>query len=159
MRFGTVFSPGGMSNACAIAEVFPDSNYTDRGLWRQYLPHALSLVHEDEFRQRRKDYSDLLENMADFLRSDGSYREAELLYTDLMRWRTEKDGHRHPDTLASMANLTSTYLNQGRWTEAEALGVQVLETSKTVLGTEHPAPGQHEQPFLYPDVSRKAPRS
>lgn len=80
-------------------------------------------------------------------------------YTDLMRWRTENDGHRHPDTLASMANLTSTYLNQGRWTEAEALGVQVLETSKTVLGTEHPAPRQHEQPFLYPDVSRKAPRS
>ena len=43
-----------------------------------------------------------------------------------------------PDTLASMANLASTYRNQGRWAEAEKLFVHVLETSKTILGPEHP---------------------
>jgi hypothetical protein len=37
-----------------------------------------------------------------------------------------------------MANLASTYWNQGRWTEAEKLDVQVMETRKTVLGPEHP---------------------
>ncbi|RHZ61472.1 uncharacterized protein CDV56_109014 [Aspergillus thermomutatus] len=47
-------------------------------------------------------------------------------------------GAEHPVTLASMANLASTYRNQGRWNEAEKLGVQVMETSKTVLGAEHP---------------------
>ena len=41
-------------------------------------------------------------------------------------------GPDHPDTLSSMANLASTYRNQGRLTEAEKL------TSKTVLGPEHP---------------------
>jgi hypothetical protein len=37
-----------------------------------------------------------------------------------------------------VANLASTYRNQGRWNEAEKLGVQVLKTRKTVLGSEHP---------------------
>jgi tetratricopeptide (TPR) repeat protein len=44
----------------------------------------------------------------------------------------------HPDTLISMANLASTYRNQGRWKEAEELEVQVMETRERVLGEEHP---------------------
>jgi hypothetical protein len=38
-----------------------------------------------------------------------------------------------------MANLASTYRNQGRWTQAEELEVQVMETRKRVLGAEHPS--------------------
>lgn len=41
-------------------------------------------------------------------------------------------------TLISMTNLASTYRNQGRWEEAEQLFVQVMETSKTKLGEDHP---------------------
>jgi Flp pilus assembly protein TadD len=37
-----------------------------------------------------------------------------------------------------MNNLASTYLNQGRWNKAEPLMVQVMETTKRVLGEEHP---------------------
>jgi Tetratricopeptide repeat len=37
-----------------------------------------------------------------------------------------------------MANLASTYRNQGRWKEAEELEIQVIEISKTVLRAEHP---------------------
>ncbi|KAH0544448.1 hypothetical protein GP486_008515 [Trichoglossum hirsutum] len=37
-----------------------------------------------------------------------------------------------------MANLASTYRNQGRWKEAEELEVQVMKTRKRVLGEEHP---------------------
>ena len=40
----------------------------------------------------------------------------------------------HPNTLSSMANLASTYWKQGRWIEAEELGVQVMEIRKRVLG-------------------------
>jgi len=47
-------------------------------------------------------------------------------------------GTEHPDTLSSMANLASTFWNQGRWKEAEELEVQVMETSLRVLGAEHP---------------------
>src|SRR5437588_1493916 len=52
--------------------------------------------------------------------------------------RRTKLGMEHPYTLTSMANLASTYWNQGRWKEAEELFVQVMETSLRVLGTEHP---------------------
>ena len=38
-----------------------------------------------------------------------------------------------------MANLAATYRNQGRWTEAEKIEVQVMETSQRVLGEEHPS--------------------
>ncbi|KAN0070808.1 hypothetical protein V8E54_010973, partial [Elaphomyces granulatus] len=47
-------------------------------------------------------------------------------------------GPEHPSTLCSMNNLASTYRNQGRWTEAEKLHVQVMVTRKTVLGPGHP---------------------
>jgi putative hemolysin len=47
-------------------------------------------------------------------------------------------GPDHPSTLVSMANLASTYCHQGRWNEAEKLGVQVIERKKTVLGAKYP---------------------
>ncbi|KAH8800213.1 hypothetical protein F5884DRAFT_685710 [Xylogone sp. PMI_703] len=38
--------------------------------------------------------------------------------------------------LISIANLAPTYRNQGRWSEAEKLDVQVMKTIR-VLGEEH----------------------
>ena len=43
------------------------------------------------------------------------------------------------DQLTSMANLASTFGNQGRWKAAEELFVQVMATRKKVLGAEHPS--------------------
>jgi Tetratricopeptide repeat len=37
-----------------------------------------------------------------------------------------------------MANLASTYQNQGRWNEAEQPQLQVIDTRKKLLGAEHP---------------------
>ena len=42
----------------------------------------------------------------------------------------------HPDTLTGMANLT--YRERDRLDEPEALELEVLEMSKTKLGTDHP---------------------
>ncbi|KIV99022.1 uncharacterized protein PV09_09249 [Verruconis gallopava] len=41
-------------------------------------------------------------------------------------------GEEHPDTLTSMANLASTYRNQGRWKEAEELQAKELEACSRV---------------------------
>ncbi|KAH7146949.1 hypothetical protein B0J13DRAFT_473806 [Dactylonectria estremocensis] len=40
--------------------------------------------------------------------------------------------------LISMANIASTYRNQGRWKEAEEIFVRAIGMRKTVLGGEHP---------------------
>ncbi|OCK76785.1 hypothetical protein K432DRAFT_305603 [Lepidopterella palustris CBS 459.81] len=38
-----------------------------------------------------------------------------------------------------MANLASTYSNQGRWKEAEELEMLVMETRKRSIWAEHPS--------------------
>jgi hypothetical protein len=63
------------------------------------------------------------------LYSDGRYNEAEVSFMEVAERRKKVLGAEHPDTLTSMANLASTYRNQGRWKEAEELDVQVMETS------------------------------
>jgi len=47
-------------------------------------------------------------------------------------------GQERPFTMGSMNNLALTYQKQERWNEAETLQVQVMETSKRVLGQSHP---------------------
>ncbi|KAL2820415.1 hypothetical protein BJX63DRAFT_418491 [Aspergillus granulosus] len=118
--------------------VFPDSHYTNRELWREYLPHALVLAYENNLIEQQEQHVDFLQNIADCLASDGRYHESEGLYRRLLKINQERHGDKHPNTLSSMANLASTYRNQGRLNEAEELEVQVLETSKTVLGDQHP---------------------
>ena len=49
-----------------------------------------------------------------------------------------KLGADHSDTLTSIANLVSTYWNQGRWEELEELEVQVMKTRKTTITADHP---------------------
>ncbi|KAB8069867.1 hypothetical protein BDV29DRAFT_161039 [Aspergillus leporis] len=120
-------------------KVFPDNHHTNRGLWREYLPHALALAYENEFILQQEQYLHLIAKIADCLASDGRYHEAEVLYNKLMKIYQEKDGPEHPSTLTCTANLASTYWNQGRWDEAERLEVQVMKTRKIVLGAEHPS--------------------
>jgi hypothetical protein len=52
--------------------------------------------------------------------------------------RTKLLGKEHKDTLSSMVMVGLATSLAGRWTEAEELEVQVMETSWRVLGSEHP---------------------
>ncbi len=48
--------------------------------------------------------------------------------------------HLDKESMASLwAELAEVYYDEGRWKEAEELGVQVMETSRRVLGQEHPS--------------------
>ena len=55
-----------------------------------------------------------------------------------MEMKKKLFGADHPVTLSSMGNLASTYSNQGRWSEAEQLNIQVMEMRKKLLGGDHP---------------------
>ena len=48
-------------------------------------------------------------------------------------------GDEHPNTLQTAGNLASTYRDQGKHAEAEALKIELLATLKRVLGDEHPS--------------------
>ena len=76
---------------------------------------------------------------ARFLLDTGSYHLSEIINQRLSAQNERVLGLENPETLNSMANLASTFWNQGRWKEAEELEVQVMETRKRVLGLEHPS--------------------
>ena len=75
---------------------------------------------------------------ATYVNACGLYQKAANMCKRTWDQRKALLGEEHLDTLASMANLALTYQNQGRWTEAEKLGIRVSETRQRVLGEEHP---------------------
>ncbi|KAI2947422.1 hypothetical protein CBS147321_3046 [Aspergillus niger] len=127
-----------LKTADRLSEVFPNNDHANQQVWREYLPHALSLIAEAEFRKEQEKYIDLIQNIYSCLYSDGRWKEAEELGVQVMKLRRQVLGPEHLDTLTSMNNLASIYTNQGRWKEAEDLGVQVMKPFKQVLGPEHP---------------------
>ncbi|KAF1828268.1 kinesin light chain [Decorospora gaudefroyi] len=121
---------------CAIARlltVFPDDNHGNRSKWRRFLPHARYTLSHDVPKEDWGDRIAIAWKCALALSSDGRYNESEELFMEVMETFKRVLGEEHPDTLTSIANLASTYSNQGRWKEAEELEVQVR-----VLGEEHP---------------------
>jgi tetratricopeptide (TPR) repeat protein len=87
LRKNRVFSHWVQWVADQMEKVFPNDHYTNRGLWRQYLPHALALVHESDFTNQQDPHINLIENIANCLLSDGQYHEAEILYVKLLEFR------------------------------------------------------------------------
>ena len=122
--------------AQALAKVLPNVGFENWSLWRVYFPHTSALL--KNVTADSVDTAVICFRMSWYFCLVGRYNEAE----DLARRSTHVYanflGQEHPNTLASMANLASTYRNQGRWKEAEKLEVKVMETSKGVLGQDHP---------------------
>ncbi|GLA09992.1 hypothetical protein AnigIFM60653_001131 [Aspergillus niger] len=137
LRENQQFSRQLLKTADQLSEVFPSNDHRNRQAWREYLPHALSLIAEAGFQKEQEKYIDLIQNVCSCLTSDGRWKEAEELEVQVLELRKRVLGPEHPDTLASMSTLAWTYWYQGRWKEAEELQVQVLELSKQVLGPEH----------------------
>ena len=121
-----------------LEEVFPDDDHKNRSVWRRYLPHARYALQADLVDKDWTCRMDLICRYGLCLYDDGQWNEAEVAILQVLETRKRVLGPDHPSTLASMANLASTYNNEGRCNEAEKLGMQVMETSKIVLGAEHP---------------------
>ncbi|KAI3054887.1 hypothetical protein CBS147353_11388 [Aspergillus niger] len=139
MRESQQFSQQLLRTADRLGEVFPNNNHTNRQMWREYLPHALSIIAEADFRKEQEKYITFFQKVCRCLHSDGRWKEAEVLEMQVMNICKGVLGPEHPATLTSMGNLALIYWGQGRWKEAEELGVQVIQLLKIVLGPEHPA--------------------
>ncbi|KAB8270025.1 purine and uridine phosphorylase [Aspergillus minisclerotigenes] len=138
LRKSQQFSLQILKTADQLSEAFPNNDHTNRKVWREYLPHAFSLIAEVDFQNEQENYINFIVDIGMCLWSDGRWKEAEELQLQIVELCQQVLGPEHPDTLNSMHNLASTYRDQGRWKEAEKLEIQVVEFRKQVLGPEHP---------------------
>ncbi|KAG9249446.1 uncharacterized protein F5Z01DRAFT_746111 [Emericellopsis atlantica] len=99
-----------------VSNAFLWGRFETRDICLQYLPHAYAVLaaHGKEVEAANLHRASLLHNISAYL-------------SQAVRILAQ-----------AMGNLAATYRNQGRWEEAEALEVQVMETRKTKLGADHP---------------------
>ncbi|XP_014551505.1 hypothetical protein COCVIDRAFT_112750 [Bipolaris victoriae FI3] len=123
-----------------LLQVFPNNDHSNRSKWRRLLPHAQYALSHSE-KNNNEERTNLAEDCARALQSDGQYKRAEELYMQVMESRRRVLGSEHPDTLTSVDNLGSVLEsqgNQGKYEEAEAMHRRALEGYEKVLGREHP---------------------
>ncbi|KAM0268252.1 hypothetical protein ACHAQH_010010 [Verticillium albo-atrum] len=121
------------------ADHFPSGVFETWEKCQRLLPHVEPVVAGTTGEEGNlQDRSQLLTNVSWYMLMIGEYARAERLVKEAVKIRKDILGADHPSTLISMANLASTYRNQGRWEEAEKLEVEVMETFKMKLGADHP---------------------
>jgi tetratricopeptide (TPR) repeat protein len=123
--------------ACQLIDVFPQSPYGDRKIWRDYLPHALYLIYSEEFQSCRHKYSEFLSRIGRFLQSDGRYSEAQILLDDTLEIEEKALGPEHLTVLASVSRLVAVLAQQGKYEETEVMLRRALRGLRKVLGSEH----------------------
>ncbi|KFA69653.1 hypothetical protein S40285_04030 [Stachybotrys chlorohalonatus IBT 40285] len=121
------------------AKHFPSGAFETWAFCQKLLPHIQAILEQQPLQKRDiLEWSTLSTNVSWYMILKGDHTRAETLLVKAVDAREWLLGAEHPFTLTSMANLASTFRNQGRWKEAELLEVKVMETKQRVLGEEHP---------------------
>eukprot|EP00808_Paulinella_micropora_P006814 g49116.t1 len=94
--------------------------------------------HESRLGPSHPDTLSSVNNLAELLRTQSKYAEAEPLYRRALEGREQQLGAMHPDTLASVNNLALLLKARGKYLEAEPLYRRSLEGREVVFGPSHP---------------------
>lgn len=138
MKSAQQFRQQVLKAADRLREVFPSNDNAKREIWREYLPHAMSLLAEVEFQEEQAKYTSFMRRVGRCLYSERRYSEAATIFETIMTIHKSQDSDTSSSTLSSMADLARTYEKQGHTTKVKELDLQILELSKRVLGTEYP---------------------
>ncbi|WBB88189.1 tetratricopeptide repeat protein [Micromonospora sp. WMMC264] len=103
---------------------------TTRRLLRLYLNHPDVDVNDPHTLQIRN-------NLADIMRWQGRYAEAETGYREVLAARIRLLGADHPDTLSTRHHLAVVMQEQGRYAEAETGYREVVAARIRLLGADH----------------------
>ena len=120
-----------------VSKKYPSGRFENRTTCEAMDPHAqivLNYICDSEACKLQQ--ATILYNRAWYAQTQGRFKVAEeglQRAVDIQRACLDSD----KTTLYCLQLLASTYQDQGRWTEAEELNLQVLETSKKLLGAEH----------------------
>jgi tetratricopeptide (TPR) repeat protein len=133
-----------------LLRVYPDHNHSNRSKWRRLLPHAqYALSHsatdddendgeEGRLRQwTRRTITQLLRVFPNDDYSNRSKWRRLLLHAQHALSHSLVDDN-NEERLALASKCAMTLYSDGLYKEAEELQVQVMQTTKRVLGNEHP---------------------
>jgi tetratricopeptide (TPR) repeat protein len=123
----------------AVENVFPNPEYSNWDICRQYLLNAQicsNLI--EQYGLLFTEAATLLNYLGSYLMQRGEYKQVESLHQRALAIREEVLGFEHPDTATSLNNLATLYIYQGKYEEAEPLYQRALIIRESVLGSEHP---------------------
>ncbi|KAB8240038.1 TPR repeat protein [Aspergillus flavus] len=120
-----------------LAEVFPSDDYTNREIWRDYLPHV-ARIEKDEQCQGTEDKSRLCLKVGRCLYVDGRMKEAVLWLQESCEWRNINLPQSNIDRLTSQHMLAIAYQANGQIKEAVELLEHVVSIESEVLAEDHP---------------------
>jgi len=116
--------------------VFPFINWTTKGVWDLYMPHAQVLCDSGISKDLAERYG-LLLRMSICLNWTGKYNEALKAIEAAVDWRKKVFGEDHSETIAAYFQYAVILITVGRLTEAEELLRLVVDWEKRNLGPEH----------------------
>ncbi|KAF6801031.1 phosphorylase superfamily protein, partial [Colletotrichum musicola] len=133
-----------------LNKIFPTDHYTNRALWRQYMPHALKNLKEST-EPEIEEMLDLSSQVGRCLLEDARTQEAIKLLEHVVEVREETLDEGHPDRLASQHVLARAYQADGRVKEAIELLEHVVEVQEKTLDEGHPhrLASQHTLAYAY----------
>ncbi|KOC13590.1 kinesin light chain, partial [Aspergillus flavus AF70] len=120
-----------------LAEVFPSDDYTNREIWRDYLPHV-ARIEKDEQCQDTEEKSRLCLKVGRCLHVDGRMKEAVLWLQESCKWRDINLPQSNIDRLTSQHSLAIAYKANGQ-KEAVKLLEHVVAIQSEVLVDDHPS--------------------
>jgi tetratricopeptide (TPR) repeat protein len=126
-----------------LTKIFPIDNYSNREIWRAYLPHVTRM--ETEWARVDADLGGSVEEKSKLclqvgkcLLFDGRTKEALHWLSECFRI-TSKLAKAHPSRLASQHELARTYLANGQTKDAIQLLEHVVAIQETSLAKTHPS--------------------
>ncbi|TQW01514.1 kinesin light chain [Cordyceps javanica] len=120
-----------------LERIFPSSEWENRLVWRQFLPHVLSLVKDTRLR-RNETLQSLSHRTGLCLQVDGRTSETVDLFELLVAIRKETLAETHPSRLASQHVLAGAYHANGQMKEAIKMLEHVVAIKKETLAETHP---------------------
>ncbi|KAH6842416.1 hypothetical protein B0I37DRAFT_196979 [Chaetomium sp. MPI-CAGE-AT-0009] len=146
----------------------PCRKFENAAIGREYHPHALSVVREqeelvnslqlptassifelkshmdklnrirDELAKKQLAMASLLANIAGLFELKGHWHTVARLQTDAMEMREDVLGRKHEHTLKSMHAIARSHYHRGQLDEAESQLIRVIATSKKIAEDEYP---------------------
>ncbi|KAI1735667.1 acyl transferase/acyl hydrolase/lysophospholipase [Xylaria scruposa] len=132
-----------------LEAVFPTDEWENRYVWRQYMPHGLRVLHEDDWRSENSTYLGILVGRC--LYGDFRYKDAIRILQGVVSAREKMFHEDDPRRLTSDYALAIVYRANGQAPEAIKLLERMVEIEKTTLAEDDPSrlASQHELARAY----------